>query len=235
MPTTPYVTRPATGLCLVLLAATAAAGRAQQPDIGEAIVAEMNAVRTDPSGYARNLEAMLPRFQGMEYHVAGEPVLLTTEGAAAVREAIQALRSTRPLPALAWEAGLARAAADHARDQGNGAPIGHTGSDGSTIRTRIERYGRWSSYISENISYGSATARDVVIQLLVDDGVSSRGHRRNILSPEITVAGAACGPHGEYRVVCVVDHAGGFTASDDSPDGGKANRPRPSGLPRPRP
>jgi uncharacterized protein YkwD len=41
----------------------------------------------------------------------------------------------------------------------------------------------------------------------VDDGVSDRGHRDNLLDPRWTVAGVACGPHREYEQMCVMDYA----------------------------
>ena len=115
-------------------------------------------------------------------------------------------------------------AADHVRDQGPSGATGHTGSDGSTMSARIERHGQWGGGISENIDYGSADAREVVISLVVDDGVSSRGHRRNLLDPAIRFAGAACGPHQRYRTMCVMDHAGSFAPNEAAPS--------PSGKPR---
>ena len=47
---------------------------------------------------------------------------------------------------------------------------------------RIERHGEWSGALGENLSFGCASAERVVLQLLVDDGVPSRGHRANILN-----------------------------------------------------
>jgi uncharacterized protein YkwD len=61
--------------------------------------------------------------------------------------------------------------------------------------------------MAENIAYGENPARAVVIQLLVDDGVRDRGHRDNILDPKWTIEGVACGPHRDYRQMCVMDYA----------------------------
>ena len=172
------------------------------------VVEEINRVRTDPTGYATHLEALLPQFEGTVRHTpAGR--LRTLEGAAAVREAIAALRGTQQMAPLEHSPGLSAAARDLARDQGASGGMGHVGSDGSAPADRAERHGRWSGALSENVSYSAypAEARDVVIQLLVDDGVPGRGHRRNILDPTMRVIGVACGAHPQFATVCVVDHA----------------------------
>lgn len=74
----------------------------------------------------------------------------------------------------------------------------------------MSRYGQWRVSAAENIDYGSSEARQVVISLIVDDGVAGRGHRKNIFDASFRVVGAACGPHQRYRQVCVIDYAGGF-------------------------
>jgi uncharacterized protein YkwD len=51
----------------------------------------------------------------------------------------------------------------------------------------------------------------VVLQLLIDDGVRNRGHRKTLLDRDYAVAGAACGPHREYQQICVIDFAASYS------------------------
>lgn len=75
---------------------------------------------------------------------------------------------------------------------------------------RVNRYGGWEKAIAENISYGPSGARDIVVSLIVDDGVPGRGHRQNIFNPDFRAAGTACGPHAVYGTMCVIDFAGEY-------------------------
>ncbi len=180
-------------------------------ELARDLIGESNAVRRNPSGYARHLEEMLPQFEGKRLRRPGRAVLRTEEGAAAVREAIRALRSTGPMGTLRLSKGMTAAARDHVRDQGPTGLMEHRGADGSSPAQRVSRYGRWNVSVAENIAYGSNPAREIVLQLIVDDGVRDRGHRKNLLDPDFTVAGAACGPHARYQQICVIDYAVRYT------------------------
>jgi uncharacterized protein YkwD len=214
------------GVVVIALCAFAGAVGAQSPAAPTALdrelLVETNRARTDPASYARYLEEMLPQFDGYVLRRPGTSVgLRTNEGPAAVREAIQFLREQAPLPPLEWAGGLWAAARDHVRNQGPTGATGHTGADGSSMSDRMNRYGRWQHTAAENIDYGSTTARESLISLIVDDGVPNRGHRTNVFAPRITVMGAACGAHTRYRTMCVFNYAGGFVASEAAP----ASRP----------
>jgi uncharacterized protein YkwD len=44
----------------------------------------------------------------------------------------------------------------------------------------------------------------------VDDGVPSRGHRKNIYDAQFLVIGVATGKHPGIRTICVMDFTGGY-------------------------
>lgn len=60
-------------------------------------------------------------------------------------------------------------------------------------------------YMAENCSFGKFTAKDIVMQLLIDEGIISLGHRKNILNAEYTKLGVAFGEHKVYRKCAVMD------------------------------
>lgn len=177
---------------------------------GSAVIREMNLARQNPALYATYVEEMRPYFNGNILSRPDRGNLFTREGVHAIDDAIRFLRSARPLPPLTLSPGMCRGAADHCADQANGA-MGHNGSDRSSPGARMSRYGTWSFSWGENISYGKMSARDVVLALIIDDGLPARKHRQNIFNSNFNFAGAAYGPHARYRSVCSIDFAGGFT------------------------
>ncbi len=187
---------------------------AEQPDylspLEKAIVHEINAARTNPKGCASFLEQWKRYYDGKLLRIPGEGILMTEEGAIAVNEAINFIRSLSPVPRLSPSKGMSLGAKDHVKDQGSSSSIGHKGSDRSQPWDRVNRYGMWERCIGENIAYGSDRARNIAMSLIIDDGVPSRGHRKNIFNPDFRVIGVACSHHATYRTVCVITFAGGY-------------------------
>jgi uncharacterized protein YkwD len=175
-----------------------------------AVVQEMSDVRTRPRAYAKHLRDLRDAFEGTLWQRPGRVPLRTEEGVAALDEAIAFLEAARPVGPLRFNEGLALAARRHAQDLGPRGALDHVGSDGSKLSDRLNRLGTWHGLVAENISTGEPEARDVVIQLLVDDGVPGRGHRRNLFNPDLHQAGAGSAPHRDFRVVTVIDYADGF-------------------------
>ena len=174
-----------------------------------------NNVRTNPTCLVPHLEDMLTKFDGMILKREGGINLRTNEGAAVVQELIDFLKNAQPIKALTWDDRIARAASDHTNDIGPKGITGHDSTDGTSMSGRMERYGQWSITCGENLSFGQTTGMDVVCQLLIDDGVSSRGHRTNIFNKVFGVMGSNSGEHKQYKSMCCIDYAGGFAAAGE--------------------
>lgn len=194
-----------------LLIISTGAARAQLP-LELAVAVELNKLRADPAAYAQRLELRKTWYRGKDIARPDNFVVVkTSEGKAALNEAIAVLRKTPKLPAVKLVAGMTSAASDHAKDLSETGNASHDGSDGSSPDERIERYGKWEESCAETIAFAEfAAAEDVVSLLVIDDGVPDRGHRKALLSPIHHVVGVAVTKHPTYGQVCVITLAGGF-------------------------
>ncbi|MDF7774027.1 CAP domain-containing protein [Sphingomonas sp. AOB5] len=193
-------------LLLILLSALLAASAPPTPQITleTAVIAEINYARANPKAYANRLREYRKGFRGNTvYYPGNRDGLYTYEGVAAVDEAIRFLDRQTPLGPLRHAPLLARAARDHIDEQGPRGVTGHESRNGDRAAQRVLKRGG-GTYVAENITYGPPSAAEVVRQLIVDDGVPGRGHRRVIYAGEFRFAGAACGGHRVYRHMCVI-------------------------------
>jgi uncharacterized protein YkwD len=180
-------------------------------DVEKQVVIEINMLRVDPPAYAINyLQPLRRYYQGKILQYPGETAIQTTEGTRALDECIKELMSTKARKALSPKKGLTFAARDQAKDQARTGATGHTGSDHSTAAERMNRYGKWNLSAGENIDYGNSQARRIVISFLIDDGMPSRGHRKNLLDATFNFIGVAVGPHPTFGRMCVLDLAGAY-------------------------
>lgn len=201
-------------LALTLTALTAQAPPAPPPGpsaLEKAVVQELSEARWRPKIYAKRLRALRDLFEGSLWRLPEQLPLRTQEGVAAVDEAIAFLEHVEPVGPLRFNPGLWRAARELALDQKVNGGEGHRGSRGSQLRERLAKQGSGAMAFGECIAYGFDDARMIALQLIIDDGVPDRGHRKSIFNPEFHHAGAALDDHPLWGFVCVVDFADGFT------------------------
>ena len=175
------------------------------------VIYEINLFRSDPAEYSKKyIEPLKPYYDKKILNYPGDKPIRTVEGVRALNECVLELKRMSARPMLYPNQKLTLSARDHQHDQAKSGKTGHIGSDRSDMRQRIERYGKWQVRIGENIAYGNTSARQIVIFLLIDDGVKNRGHRTTLLNHDFKLAGVACGTHPIYESMCVIDFAGGI-------------------------
>ena len=192
-------------LAAMLLPLAISANAAAETPFERQVLVLLNEARAQPQRYAEELRqyrgyfhANLVRYPGMDAAIE------TQEGVKVVDETIGFLGHQSSLGSIEASALLRATAHDLVTDQSKTGATGHEGGDGSSPGDRSQRRGG-GPYVAEVITYGSIDPADVVRQLIVDDGVADRGHRGIIYSPELRFAGVSCGPHPEYRTMCVID------------------------------
>ena len=166
----------------------------------------LNQCRENPNLLITILETTIPRFNGKIYHPkSGQENYITHEGVLVVYETINRLKNQDPLPPLKLSKGLFLASKAHCNDIGENGLASHQGSNGMTLSQRVEYFGEWRGLIAENIAFNDFLAEDILINFILDDGNENRGHRENLLNPDLKCIGIACGPHSVHRSCCVIN------------------------------
>lgn len=163
-----------------------------------AIFNEINFVRTKPQEYANFIE----NYKDESCH---EKVNDTD-----IVEAVKFLKEVAPVDTLEFSETMSLACLRHLQDLAPKGLSGHKGSDGTKHRERLELLGKIGKNTGENISYYEKTARCIVSHLVIDAGVESKIHRRNLLNPNYKFVGIASGEHTRYERMSVMVFADEF-------------------------
>ena len=166
-----------------------------------------NDIRTNPPSYISKLKSLLPYFTDKVYHHPLEDAITTYEGSEVIEESIQYLKSIKPVQELIYSEEISKACRDHIYDIGSKGLTNHIGSDGSNITDRIEKYCEWDGIVAENLDFGFKEGSNVVMNMIMDDGVKERCQRKNIFNQEFNYIGVGVGPHKMFGIGVVVGYA----------------------------
>jgi len=172
----------------------------------------INKYRANPRELARHLER-LKKYLDTSTNILSEPdkiQIQMVEGEDVFNEAINFLKSLRPLEPLQWEDALAASAQEHVDDIGPKGLLLYQSSDGTEPEERITKYGKYIDSLGENIDFGPNDAIGVIVSLTLDDGEEERPHRDNLFRNDYKKIGIACGPHQTEFQMCVMDLAYDF-------------------------
>ena len=172
------------------------------------IFRQHNEIRTNPKIYIKKLENSLQYYQPNKiYSPPGEDPIQTLEGTDAVYDAINFLKKQNNLSKLILSDEISQACQDHIKDIGPKGLTNHEGSDGTNIASRIEKYGEWDGEIAENLDFGFKKAENIIMNLLIDDGVKERYQRQNIFYPGFKYIGIGVGMHKDYGICVCIGYA----------------------------
>jgi uncharacterized protein YkwD/LysM repeat protein len=135
------------------------------------MINEINLMRSNPAGYVQYVN----QFQS-------ETMIKASKST--IDELIAELKRTAPLSNLSPASCLLDAAKWHAESQRPKGDIDHQGVDGSWPWDRAKTYCNTMTDGNENIVGGPATVRGAVVVLLLDEGITSRGHRKTLMRPD---------------------------------------------------
>jgi len=128
------------------------------------IFALLNKVRADPPSFVPSLQKLLEQFDNDVLKREGKTNLRTNEGTKAVKEAIEYLqtKAEKVEESLRWSDELAKAAKEHVEDTGPKGLLSHEGSSGSTVKERLQKYGKIVNCYGENLSFHCDVAVEVL-------------------------------------------------------------------------
>lgn len=180
--------------------------------IKQSVLTESNRLRADPTSYIPILKEYMTYFKDDDniLYKPNQTPLETYEGKNAYLEAIDFLKRQRPVQTLTFDERLTKAAQEHADDLG---PLGlytHDSKDGKNVSERIDKYCEWEKACCENIDLGGNSGVDVMVSLLVDDGMEKKLHREHLFREEFTHFGIGVAIHKDFDTIVVIDYVGGI-------------------------
>jgi hypothetical protein len=150
------------------------------------IIYILNLLRADPRLFASTVVRKYPEYSGN----------LNLRRTREFKSLVRTLESMKTLPMFVPNASCYTSAECHAYSSGQRGYVGHD---------RINKNCRSKKYFNgECCDYGHDDPLDIVMSLLIDQGVPSLGHRMICLGPYKSM-GASIQPHRTYRYNAVLD------------------------------
>ena len=171
---------------------------------------ELNNLRKNPKSYIPLIELEMKSLKKNNILKKRDSNLQiqTVEGKDAYIEAINFLQNQEGVPPVKEESRLNSAALDLVKDIGTRGVVSHQDQYGQYVSERIEKYCEWDYSASEVIEVSSKNPQDILISLIVDDGLKNRPDRMTLFNPAYNYVGISCGMHSEYEIVTVIVFTG---------------------------
>ncbi len=147
----------------------------------------LNLIRSYPAFFAKTVLEKYPVLSGNGY-LADDTYYF--------KSLVDTLRSLQPMPLLYPDKTCFISAKSHALQSGI---TGYVGHERKTADSKLKKH-----YYGECCDYGRKDALDIVLSLLIDEGIPTLGHRDICLS-NYTKLGVSIQPHKKYGTNAVLD------------------------------
>lgn len=151
------------------------------------IIYILNLIRTDPVLFSKTVLKKYPVLSGKEYLLTDEFYYISL---------VKTLNKMQPLNLLVPDKACFESAQCHATSSGAAGYAGHKRINGNCEKKK--------TYNGECCDYGNSDPLEIVLSLLIDEGVPSLGHRNLILNSYHKV-GVSIKPHKKYGTNAVID------------------------------
>ena len=176
-------------------------------EIAEEVFREQNEVRRNPQSYIEKLEKSLKYYKDNILYKENEIAIETSEGAEAVKDAIDFLKNQNPVQELIYSKDIALSCKDIIDDIGPKGLVSHEGTEIKNLYNRLEQYCDWDGVIAENIDFGFRVPENIVMNMIIDDGDENRYQRQNLFYPHFKYVGISVGPHRDFGYCTVIEYA----------------------------
>lgn len=176
---------------------------AQHTESEAEIMALTNLVRTDPLKFRDSL--LIP--YATEHKLEGKYY----------KSLLRDLSRQQPLNILSYKNDLHMEAFKHADDMGKAGKASHNSSKGISYEKRTLHLMKTYNIVGENCQYGYNNPLEIVIDLLIDEGIANLGHRKAILSPNFNSVGISIQPHKKYEWNTVMEFGGNVPRTRTKP------------------
>ena len=167
------------------------------------LIDEINSLRKNPKDYSNKLLPSKEKFSGKILNIQELNIgILTQEGWAAYEEAYKFLNTkAEPVEELTPSKGLCLISRDYLEKVKEEDPTKMGEIDIDTI---VDKYGTFLGNLNRAIEFGANTPKQVVINLIVNDGDKTRCQRESLLNKNLRKIGAYHGSHHLYNDCTVI-------------------------------
>ena len=176
---------------------------------------EINKIRENPKSIIPDIEKRIESSENKIKRIRNGKILGDTATAIerhsknieAAKELIVELKnSMKRLKPLKIDTGINKVARYHCEyldnsnlyellKSGNSVPLDkfHTSYNGEKLSDRFKKFNYNNYNPSENVAVFEKDIKEILIDLLIDNGIEDRGHRKNLLNPNVTHIGIHIG------------------------------------------